>query len=156
MRLQLCAVGRIRKGPERALLEDYLTRFDRAGKQLFLGPCSEHEIDDRKATSAGAQGEALLRAVPSGAVLLALDERGQQMTSPEFAAWLARARDRGISDLAIVIGGADGLAEQVVARADQQLSLGGMVWPHRLARVMIAEQLYRAATILAGSPYHRT
>ncbi len=155
MRLHLCAVGRIRTGPERALVDDYLSRFNRTGRALALGPCHEHEIDERKAATHDAQEAALTRALPGGAALVALDERGQQMDSPALAAWLAQARDDGTADLALVIGGADGLAPGLVARAGLVLSLGRLVWPHRLVRVMVAEQLYRAATILAGSPYHR-
>ncbi len=155
MRLHVCAVGRMRTGPERALLDDYLSRFERAGRPLSLGPFLEHEIDERKATTSDAQGIALLRAVPDGATLVALDERGRQMSSPQMANWLEQTRDKGTSDLAFVIGGADGLAPEVIARADLMISLGQMVWPHKLVRVMLAEQVYRAATILAGTPYHR-
>lgn len=155
MRLHICAVGRIRSGPERALIDDYLTRFDKTGRAVSLGPCIEHEIDERKAASPAEEGQALLRVVPEGALILALDERGRQMSSLELADWLMRMRDRGARDLACLIGGADGLSAEATARADQMLSLGVMVWPHRLVRVMLAEQLYRAATILTGSPYHR-
>ncbi len=155
MRLHICAVGRIRSGPERVLIDDYLARFDKTGRALGLGPCREHETDERKATTQADEGRALLRALPEGAHLLALDERGRQMSSPDLAGWLMQLRDRGTGDLACVIGGADGLSAEVIERADAQLSFGAMVWPHRLVRVMLAEQLYRAATILSGSPYHR-
>ena len=95
------------------------------------------------------------RAVPAGAVLVTLDERGKLMSSPEFAAMLARWRDGGRQDVAFVIGGADGIDPILRAKADASISFGAMVWPHMLVRVMIAEQLYRAATILGGGPYHR-
>lgn len=156
MRLHICAIGRIRSGSERVLIDDYLSRFDRTGRALGLGPCREHEIDERKTGSQAEEGQALLRVMPEGAVVLALDERGQQMSSTAFAQWLAQMRDRGVRDLACVIGGADGLSVEITGRADQMLSLGPMVWPHRLVRVMLSEQLYRAATILSGSPYHRS
>ncbi len=91
---------------------------------------------------------------PPGALLVMLDERGEQPTSPDFAARLARHRDEA-RDICFLIGGADGLDPALRARADWQISFGRMVWPHMLVRVMLAEQLYRAATILAGSPYHR-
>ncbi len=155
MRVHLCAVGRLRAGPEKALIDDYLLRFDRTGRALGLGPVTVHEVEDRKGGGMAAEAELLARAVPQGAVLVALDERGTQATSPEFAADLAAWRDGGRQDLALVIGGADGLAPDLRDRADRLLSLGRMVWPHMLARVMLAEQLYRAATILAGGPYHR-
>ena len=155
MRLHIVAMGRIRSGPERELITDYLSRFDRTGRALSLGPCLEQELDDRKATTQAEQGKALLRALPDGARVVALDERGQMQDSRSFAQMLARARDGGAGDLAFVIGGADGLDGAVRDRADALLSFGPMVWPHMLARVMLAEQLYRAANILAGGPYHR-
>ncbi|MCL1629403.1 23S rRNA (pseudouridine(1915)-N(3))-methyltransferase RlmH [Roseibaca sp. V10] len=155
MRLHICAVGRLRKGPERALIDDYRSRFDRTGRALSLGPCEEHEIDERKATSPSAQAPLLARAAPDGAHLVALDERGVSLTSPDFARLLAETRDRGTRDMAFLIGGADGLSPEMRAQADTLLSFSQMVWPHMLARVMLAEQIYRAATILSGSPYHR-
>lgn len=156
MRLHICAVGRLRAGPERSLIDDYLLRLDRTGRPLGLGPAAEHEVEDRKGGGMAAEAALLARAVPQGARLVALDERGLTLPSPDFAARLAAERDRGVQDLAFVIGGADGLDPSLRARADWALSLGAMVWPHALARVMLAEQLYRAATILAGSPYHRS
>ncbi len=155
MRLQLCAVGRLRAGPERALIDDYLHRLDRTGRSLGLGPVTEHEVEDKRGTGMAAEADLLLRAVPAGAVIVTLDERGRMLSSPEFAAQLARWRDAGRQDVAFLIGGADGLAPGLRDRAAFSLSLGAMVWPHMLVRVMLAEQLYRAATILAGSPYHR-
>ncbi len=155
MRVHICAVGRLRSGPERALFDDYLTRFDRTGRALGLGPLSLHEVEDRKGGGMAAESALLERVIPTGAVTLALDERGETLTSPEFAGRLAAWREAGRGDLACLIGGADGIAADLRARADFTLSLGRMVWPHLLVRVMLAEQLYRAASILAGSPYHR-
>ncbi len=103
-----------------------------------------------------AEGAQLARAVPAGAVLCVLDERGEELTSPAFASRMADWRDGGRQDAAFVIGGADGVDPALRARADLVLSFGRMVWPHLLVRVMLAEQLYRATTILAGSPYHRS
>ena len=154
MRVHLCAVGRLRAGPERALLDDYLSRFERTGRGLGLGPVSEHEVV-AKGGMAGEAG-ALGRVLPKGAVVCVLDERGKQLSSPEFARLLGRWRDEGRGDAAFVIGGADGLDKTLRARADYRLSFGAMVWPHMLVRVMLGEQLYRAASILAGSPYHRS
>ena len=155
MRVHVCAVGRLRTGPERALIDDYITRFDRTGRALGLGPLIVSEVEDRKGGGMEAEAALLERAVPRGAVVVALDERGQVMGSPEFAERLAGWRDAGRGDVAFLIGGADGLAPGLRTRADAALSFGRMVWPHMLARVMLAEQLYRAASILAGSPYHR-
>ncbi len=156
MRLHVCAVGRIRADqPERAIFEDYHTRFNRTGKAIALGPMHEIEVEDKKGGGMEAEADLLLRAVPTGAVLVTLDERGKVMSSPEFASQLARWRDEGRQDLAFVIGGADGLAPGLRDRAAYSISFGKMVWPHMLVRVMLAEQLYRAATILSGGPYHR-
>ncbi|MDF0601093.1 23S rRNA (pseudouridine(1915)-N(3))-methyltransferase RlmH [Psychromarinibacter sp. C21-152] len=155
MRLNICAVGRLRAGPERALVDDYLTRFDRTGRGLGLGPASVTEVEDRKGGGMAAEADLLRRAVPKGAKLAVLDERGKRLTSPQFAELLADWRDQGVPDAAIAIGGADGLDPSLRAQADIAVSLGAMVWPHMLVRVMLAEQLYRAAAILAGTPYHR-
>ena len=153
--MHLCAVGRLRSGPERDLIADYTQRFDRTGRALSLGPLVEHEVEDKKNAGMGAEAELLARAVPTGAVLVTLDERGKLISSPEFAAQLARWRDAGRQDVAFVIGGADGIDPSLRARADFSVSFGQMVWPHMLVRVMLAEQLYRAANILSGGPYHR-
>jgi 23S rRNA (pseudouridine1915-N3)-methyltransferase len=155
MRVHLCVVGRLKAGPERALTDDYLMRFDRTGRPLALGPAIIVEVEDKRGGGMAAEGALLARAVPDGALLAVMDERGAQMTSPDFAARLAGWRDAGQQEVAFVIGGADGIAPDLRARADLALSFGAMIWPHMLARVMLAEQLYRAATILAGGPYHR-
>jgi len=155
MRVQIVAVGRLRSGPERALIDDYLTRFDRSGRGLGLGPAQVIEVDDRKGGGMAAEAQLLEKAVPSGALVCIMDERGQEMTSPDFANRLGSWRDDGRGDVAFVIGGADGIDPSLRARADFALSFGKMVWPHMLVRVMLAEQLYRAASILAGAPYHR-
>jgi len=155
MRIRICAVGRLRAGPEKSLIDEYLKRFDRSGRALGLGPAEVVEVDDRKNAGMTAEAALLRKAVPDGAVLCTLDERGKLLSSPDFAAKLADWRDQGRGDLALVIGGADGIDPALRAEADFSLSFGKMVWPHMLARVMLAEQLYRAATILAGSPYHR-
>jgi 23S rRNA (pseudouridine1915-N3)-methyltransferase len=156
MRVHVLAVGRLRAGPEKDLVGDYLKRFDRTGRQLGLGPCRMVEVDERKSGGMTGEAELLRRAVPEGAVIVALDERGHLESSPDFAARLAGWRDTGRGDLALLIGGADGIAPELRAEADFVLSFGKMVWPHMLVRVMLAEQLYRAASILAGAPYHRS
>ena len=155
MRMHLVAVGRLRAGPERELVDDYVQRFDRTGRPLGLGPLVEHEVEDKKNLGMVAEADLLARAVPTGSVLVTLDERGKLLTSPDFAAQLARWRDGGRQDVAFVIGGADGIDPSLRAKADASISFGAMVWPHMLVRVMLAEQLYRAATILGGGPYHR-
>ena len=156
MRVHICAVGRLRAGAERDLINDYQTRFDRTGRALGLGPLSVSEVEDKKRGGMKAEATLLDRAVPSGALMCTLDERGKLINSPEFAKLLARWRDEGRSDLAFVIGGADGIDPGLRAKADFSLSFGKMVWPHMLVRVMLSEQLYRAASILSGAPYHRS
>ncbi|NKX45212.1 23S rRNA (pseudouridine(1915)-N(3))-methyltransferase RlmH [Roseicyclus persicicus] len=155
MKVHVCAVGRLRGGPEQQLIDDYLARFDRTGRALGLTSGGVTEVEDRKGGGKPAEAELLRRAVPKGAALWVLDERGETLTSPDFAARLAAQRDAGQGDLAICIGGADGLAADLCAEASLAVSLGRMVWPHMLVRVMLAEQLYRAASILSGGPYHR-
>ena len=110
MRVHLCAVGRLRSGPERALVDDYLTRFDRTGRALGLGPFVQHEVEDKRNLGMAAEAELLTRVVPAGAVLVCLDERGRVMSSPDFAGQLAQWRDAGHQDVAFVVGGADGIA----------------------------------------------
>lgn len=156
MRITICAVGRLRRGPELDLLSDYLDRFNKSGRGLGLGPVTVTEVEDKKNLGMTAEADLLARAIPKGARVCTLDERGQLISSPDFANQMARWRDTGTSDLAFIIGGADGIAPSLRAQADFSISFGKMVWPHMLARVMLGEQIYRAATILAGAPYHRT
>lgn len=155
MRVHIIVVGRLRAGPEQELVDDYLKRFDRSGRALGLGPARVVEVDDRKGGGKVTEAVLLRKTVPSGSTLAVLDERGRIESSTDFAQRLARWRDHGCSDLALVIGGADGIDPGLLADADFALSFGRMVWPHMLVRVMLAEQLYRAASILAGTPYHR-
>ena len=155
MRVQICAVGRLRAGPELSLIEDYLDRFGKSGRALGLGPAKVIEVEDRKGGGMAAEALLLERAAPKAALVCTMDERGKVMTSPEFAKMLASWRDQGRQDVAFMIGGADGLAPSLRQKADASVSFGKMVWPHMLVRVMLAEQLYRAASILSGAPYHR-
>ena len=153
VRLRICAVGRLKPGPERALVEDYAARLARAGRPVSIGPLDVQEVEARGGMA--AEAALLERAAPEGARVAALDERGRMLSSPDLAELLARWRDEGARDAAFLIGGADGLDEGLRGRAEMALSLGPMVWPHKLARAMLSEQLYRAASILAGTPYHR-
>ncbi len=155
MRLTIIAVGRLKSGPEAALVDDYLARANQAGRVLALGPSTVTEIDERKLCGRDDADSRLLAALPDGATAIALDERGKTLTSPDFATLLAGLRDRGVAETAFLIGGADGHGNAVRQRADRVLSFGPMVWPHMLARVMLAEQIYRAVSILGGGPYHR-
>jgi len=149
-------MGRLRAGPERDLIADYSQRFDRIGRALGLGPLSIIEVEDKKNGGMATEAPLLRSTIPVGSVIVTLDERGKLLKSPDFARKLASWRDGGRSNIAFVIGGADGIDPSLRADADFSISFGAMVWPHMLARVMLCEQLYRASTILAGSPYHRT
>jgi 23S rRNA (pseudouridine1915-N3)-methyltransferase len=142
LKLTIAAVGRLPRSPEADLVKLYAERTTAAGRALGLGPL---EV---------AESEAL-RPHLDGAHLIACDEHGRAMGSREFAGEIARLRDNGVRRLAFVIGGADGLDPALLAQANSRLAFGPQTWPHALARVMLAEQVYRAVTILAGSPYHR-
>ena len=151
MRLHIIAVGRLKAGPHEALARHYAERL--------AWPLTVREVEEKRPLSPPElkerEGALLLAAVPPGATIVALDERGKSLTSEAFAQRLAAWRDGGMADLAFLIGGAEGLAEPVRQKAQLVLSLGAMTWPHLLARGMLLEQLYRAQQILAGHPYHR-
>lgn len=154
MRVALVAAGRLRAGPERDLVNDYLRRAEAVGRAATLTPIDEIEVE-AKARGPAGETEALLAAVPEGR-LIALDERGENLGSEALSRKLAAWRDQGARATSLLIGGADGLAEPARARADLVVAFGRQTWPHRLVRVMAAEQVYRAATLLAGAPYHRS
>ncbi len=151
MRVTVVAVGRDRTGPFRHLFDDYAARCPWPVRLVEVTARANLPDERRMAEEA----ERLLQAVPDGAVVVALDERGQDLDSQSFAARISHWQGEGRRELACLIGGPDGLAPAVLERADEILAFGRMTWPHRLVRVMLAEQLYRAATILAGHPYHR-
>jgi len=155
VRLHVCAVGRLRAKPERKRIDEYLARAGRTGRAVGLGQFELHEIEDRKGAGRLAEAALLRRKIPDKAKVVALDERGTALTSPEFARLLGDWRDTGVRDVAFLIGGANGLEPGLRGSAHMRLAFGSMVWPHTLARLMLAEQLYRAASILAGTPYHR-
>ncbi|MGB0607223.1 MAG: 23S rRNA (pseudouridine(1915)-N(3))-methyltransferase RlmH [Paracoccaceae bacterium] len=155
MRVSVYAVGRLRSGPEKTLIDDYKNRFDKSGRTLGLGPLTIQEVEDKKNIGKLAEAKLLQQAIPRGTNICGLDERGKMLTSIEFANHLAALRDQGVSNLGFVIGGADGLDEGLKKSFNHSFSFGKMVWPHMLVRAMLCEQLYRAASILAGTPYHR-
>ena len=155
MRVKIVAIGRLKSRPERVIFDDYRSRFDKLGKGVGLGPLEIMELDDRKTIKKAGKADLILRALSNDIYAIALDERGDQLDSPKFSKLLAQSRDAGYTTLTFVIGGADGLHHSVLGRCQKSISLGTMIWPHMLARVMLSEQLYRAATILAGTPYHR-
>ena len=153
MKLSIIAIGKPGRGPEATLAADYAARATAAGRALGLGPLDLIDLEPRKT---GKEPEAeLLLAAAEGAHLIACDERGKTYGSRAFADHVATLRDRGERRLVFVIGGADGLDKSVLDAASSTLAFGPQTWPHALARAMLAEQLYRAVTILSGSPYHR-
>jgi 23S rRNA (pseudouridine1915-N3)-methyltransferase len=159
MRLMVAAVGRLKDGPERELLNHYRARFEALSKRVALNPVAWQEIGESRAASVAQrqQEEAagLLKLAREADAIIVLDERGKALSSDALARHLAKVRDGGAKSAAILIGGPDGLAPDVREAAQLVLSLGAITLPHGLARIVLAEQLYRAATILLGHPYHR-
>jgi 23S rRNA (pseudouridine1915-N3)-methyltransferase len=158
VRLIVLAVGRLKAGPERELYDRYAERISAAGRAVGLAMTLREFAESRAGSEAGRVAEEsrdLAVAIPANARTVLLDSRGQSLTSAAFAERLARWRDDGVADAAFVIGGPDGLGPSVRDRADVTLAFGAATWPHQLVRIMLAEQLYRAVTILAGHPYHR-
>lgn len=159
MRITLFAVGRLKAGPEKDLASRYLDRFAKAGPAVGLELAKLVEVQESRASNSDTrkreEAAALEKAMPEGAILVLLDERGKALDSQAFSEVIGRYRDNGKRDLMLAIGGADGLDPDLRAKADLVLNLGSMTWPHQLVRILIAEQLYRAVTILSGHPYHR-
>ena len=158
MRLSIAAIGRMKQGPERELVARYLDRARAAGKPLALTQFDILEFAESRAASAEArkdeEARVLRAALPEGIVVV-LDEHGKSVSSQAFATQLGRWRDDGRPAVSFVIGGADGHGRELLAGADFTLSFSLFTWPHQLVRIMLAEQLYRATTILSGHPYHR-
>jgi len=157
--IALFAVGRMKKGTEQDLATHYFSRFAKIAPSLGFKLVDIHEIAESRAhtpqTRREEEGRALLAALPAKARLIVLDEGGKQLSSRDFAEMLKSWRDGATKTALIALGGPDGHSAQTKARADCLLSLGRMTWPHQIARILIAEQLYRAATILNNHPYHR-
>jgi 23S rRNA (pseudouridine1915-N3)-methyltransferase len=159
MRLVVIAVGRLKQGPERELAERYRERFDDIGRKLGFRGLQIHEIPESRARDAetriAEEATAISAAIPPKSVLVALDERGDGIDSHGFARHLARWRDDQVASTIFIIGGADGLSPELRRMAKLRMAFGSATWPHQMVRVMLLEQVYRAATILAGHPYHR-
>lgn len=148
-------MGRLRDGPEAALSADYIQRAATAGKQIGFKAVDLTEVEGKPAGDQRAEASALFRATPDDARRILLDERGAEWSSRQLADKLARWRDDGVPCATFWIGGADGASQSIKDNADEKLAFGRQTWPHRLVRVMISEQIYRAVTILCGTPYHR-
>lgn len=153
MHLRVIGVGRLKDGPERDLCDDYLKRAGAMARSLgFRGP---DEVEIASGGGLDAEGSRLIARFPEGGRLIRLDEGGENLTSEALAGRLGRWRDDGVSSATFLIGGAEGYAGEVRRRVPDTLAFGVQTWPHRLVRAMLAEQLYRAMTILAGTPYHK-
>jgi 23S rRNA (pseudouridine1915-N3)-methyltransferase len=159
MRLVVIAIGRMKQGPERELAERYRERFDDIGRKLGFRGVTIHEIPESRAQDAATriaeEASAISAVIPAKSVLVTLDERGENLDSAAFARHLGRWRDEAVANTIFVIGGADGLSPELQRKAKLKLAFGSATWPHQMVRIMLLEQLYRAATILAGHPYHR-
>lgn len=151
MRIRILCIGRMKDGPERELVDDYLARAQKTGKPLGYRAVEEIEL---ASSSKEDEGQRLLAKHQQG-ILIRLDERGEAWTSQDLSKRLARWRDAGEDAVSFVIGGADGTSPAVAAAARHTISFGVQTWPHKLVRILIAEQVYRALSIEAGSPYHR-
>jgi len=158
MRVGIRAVGRMRNGPEKELAGRYLDRFARLGFSLGLGFTGVDELPESRADTVDArkadEAARLLANLPAGGAVVVLDEHGKSIASETLAKRIGGWRDEG-RNIVFMIGGPDGHDPSLRARADLVLSFGAQTWPHQMVRIMLAEQLYRAATILAGHPYHR-
>ena len=159
MKIVVISIGRLKQGPERELAERYRERFDDIGRKLGFRGLEVHEIPESRARDAASriaeEATAIAALMPEKCVLVALDERGKNIDSAAFARELGRWRDEGLGNTIFTIGGADGLSPDLQAKAKLRIAFGSATWPHQMVRVMLLEQLYRAATILAGHPYHR-
>src|SRR3978361_1666282 len=159
MRLVVGSLAPRTQGPERELAERYRERFDDIGRKLGFRGLEIHEIPESRARDAATriaeEAAAISAVIPEKSVLVALDERGKSVDSASFAGELGRWRDEGVANTIFTIGGADGLSPDLQRKAKLRIAFGSATWPHQMVRVMLLEQIYRAATILAGHPYHR-
>jgi 23S rRNA (pseudouridine1915-N3)-methyltransferase len=159
MRLVVIAVGRLKDGPERELVERYRKRFEDMARKLGFRGLEIHEIPESRARDGASriqdEAAAISALIPEKAVVVALDERGKNIDSVTFAGHLGRWRDESVANIVFAIGGADGLSPDLRRKAKLSLAFGAATWPHQMVRILLLEQLYRATTILAGHPYHR-
>jgi 23S rRNA (pseudouridine1915-N3)-methyltransferase len=159
LKVGIVAVGRLKGGLERDLVDRYRQRFTAAARPLGLSGLVVRELAESPARAAAErkaqEAAAILQSLQPDATAVRLDERGDAITSADFAAMIGKARDSGTRDFTLIIGGPDGLGTDVAARAPRAIGFGRMTMPHQIVRVLVLEQLYRAATIMSGHPYHR-
>ena len=160
MRLLIAAIGKLKDAEERGIYERYQKRLTVTGKAVGFGPLDIVELNESRADLAAVrrtdEAQRLLKATAAATLKIALDDQGRHYSSETFAKLLGRQADSGVRTCAFLIGGPDGHGGDVLSGADFKLSLGALTLPHGLARVVLIEQLYRAATILSGHPYHRS
>ena len=160
MHLLVISVGRLKQGPERELAERYRDRFEDIGRKLGFRGLAIHEVPESRARDAATrvaeEAAAISALIPDKSVVVTLDEHGSVDSGAAFARHLGRWRDEGVANNVFVIGGADGLSPDLRRKSKLTVAFGTATWPHQMVRVMLLEQIYRAATILAGHPYHRT
>jgi 23S rRNA (pseudouridine1915-N3)-methyltransferase len=159
MRIAILGIGKLKRGPELEICADYEKRLKGMGRPIGITGIKISEFAEARAETAAQRSKqeasVLAAQIPAQAVTIALDERGKALSSTDFAAYIEKQLARGTADLVFLIGGPDGHAEPTRSGADMILSLGAMTWPHRLARLMLLEQIYRSVTILVNHPYHR-
>jgi 23S rRNA (pseudouridine1915-N3)-methyltransferase len=159
MRLLVISIGRLKQGPERELAERYRERFDDIGRKLGFRGLEVIELTESRARDAptriAEEATAISALIPEKSVLVSLDEHGSSIDSATFARHLGRWRDDSVANNVFVIGGPDGLSPDLRRKAKLTIAFGSATWPHQMVRIMLLEQIYRAATILAGHPYHR-
>ena len=153
MHITLISIGKLKSGPEKDLVDDYVNRFNKAGPGIGLR--SLKLVDLASGGGLSSEGERLLSALPSGAKTIRLDEHGPQLSSVKFSNRIAKWRDDGQGELCFLIGGAEGYSDAVRDACPETLAFGPQTWPHRLVKVMLVEQLYRAVSLQAGLPYHK-
>ncbi|MET1413432.1 23S rRNA (pseudouridine(1915)-N(3))-methyltransferase RlmH [Roseibium sp. HPY-6] len=159
MRFTLSCIGRMKAGADKDLLDRYIDRARKTGRALGVSEITLNEMAESRAQRASErkneEAAALLNSLSNGAKLVTLDENGRHLTSKDFSRKLENWRNDSVPEIVFAIGGADGHGQDVLSRADLKLALGAMTWPHQIARILLAEQIYRAMTIQSGHPYHR-
>jgi 23S rRNA (pseudouridine1915-N3)-methyltransferase len=159
MRLTLSCIGRMKSGADKDLFDRYVDRARKTGRSLGITDVNLKETPESRAQRAGErkteEAKVILQSLSAGARLVVLDENGKNLTSPAFSDKLENWKNEGVPEIAFAIGGADGHGPEILDRADLKLALGSMTWPHQIARILLAEQIYRAMTIQSGHPYHR-
>jgi len=160
MRIHIGAIGRLKKSPEHALARDYFDRVAKTGRSAGISAVEVKEYPESQAATAilrkNDEAARLLAGCPPQSVIIVLDEHGSQLSSKDLAKQIGRLKDDGVQNLAFLIGGPDGHGCDVLDNAELKLAFGPMTWPHRLVRIMLAEQIYRSVTILLNHPYHRS